>query len=265
MLIKFVDNSNSKDLSNSNLLIIIGLSVSTSLGILLATKMLPLESQQPGSPFLQSAAIIGTILLALSFCSVLAKRAGKPGKKGFKAHVWLASIGTILVIAHSGSSAVTIPGVLLVLLLFITTLGLWIRLILPRQMSNTFGTKLAGFSTPDEIIRTELKNLIQEKQVLLKKIDPIAKEAIFSIGLRNWVNTPVLAYRYQKAVDKENHLIGTHKSVSRIQAYSRSLHRILSLFFLCGLIIHILIVTFFAGYVANGRTIYWWFLTEWGS
>jgi len=33
--------------------------------------------------------------------------------------------------------------------------------------------------------------------------------------------------------------------------------------FLAGLILHVIVVTFFAGYVAEGRDIYWWHLAAW--
>ena len=264
-MIKSLNKTKSQDLSNFYLVAIVCGAIIISLVTLVAIDCLPVGFRQPGSPLLQSAAIIGSILLILSFLAILAKRFGKPGRSGFKAHVWLANIGFILIIAHSGLAVLSIPGILLILLLVIAILGIYARLVLSRQMENTFGTKRTGFSAPDETMRNELKHLIAHKQRLLKKIDPSANEAFFSIQARNWVKTPVLAFRYNHAVGKEAGLLETRKSVPFFQAYYRSIHQLLSIAFLLGLIIHIVTTIFFAGYVAEDRHIYWWHITEWGS
>ena len=264
-MIKSLNKTKSQDLSNFYLVAIVCGAIIISLVTLVAIDCLPVEFRQPGSPLLQSAAIIGSILLILSFLAILAKRFGKPGRSGFKAHVWLANIGFILIIAHSGLAVLSIPGILLILLLVIAILGIYARLVLSRQMENTFGTKRTGFSAPDETMRNELKHLIAHKQRLLKQIDPSANEAFFSIQARNWIKTPVLAFRYNHAVGKEAGLLETRKSVPFFQAYYRSIHQLLSVAFLLGLIIHSVTTIFFAGYVAEDRYIYWWHITEWGS
>ena len=264
-MIKSLNKTKSQDLSNFYLIAIVCGAIIISLVTLVAIDCLPVGFRQPGSPLLQSAAIIGSILLILSFLAILAKRFGKPGRSGFKAHVWLANIGFILIIAHSGLAVLSIPGILLILLLVIAILGIYARLVLSRQMENTFGTKRTGFSAPDETIRNELKHLIAHKQRLLKQIDPSANEAFFSIQARNWIKTPVLAFRYNHAVGKEAGLLETRKSVPFFQAYYRSIHQLLSVAFLLGLIIHSVTTIFFAGYVAEDRYIYWWHITEWGS
>ena len=264
-MIKSLNKTKSQDLSNFYLVAIVCGAIIISLVTLVAIDCLPVGFRQPGSPLLQSAAIIGSILLILSFLAILAKRFGKPGRSGFKAHVWLANIGFILIIAHSGLAVLSIPGILLILLLVIAILGIYARLVLSRQMETTFGTKRTGFSAPDETMRNELKHLIAYKQRLLKQIDPSANEAFFSIQARNWVKTPVLAFRYNHAVGKEAGLLETRKSVPFFQAYYRSIHQLLSVAFLLGLIIHSVTTIFFAGYVAEDRYIYWWHITEWGS
>ena len=132
-------------------------------------------------------------------------------------------------------------------------------------MGNVFGTKRTGFSKPDETMQNELNKLINYKQRLLKKIDPSANEAFFSIQAKNWIKTPILAFRYYQAVERETILLETRKSVSFVHAYYRSIHRLLSIAFLLGLIIHVITTIFFAGYVAEDRHIYWWHITKWGS
>ena len=51
--------------------------------------------------------------------------------------------------------------------------------------------------------------------------------------------------------------------VGGAQAYWRALHLALAGLFVIGLFIHVIPVTFFAGYVADGGEIYWWHLTKW--
>ena len=108
-MIKSLNKPKPQDLSDFYLTTIVCGAVTISLITLIAVDFLPVGLRQPGSPVLQSAAIIGSILLILSFLAILAKRFGKSGKSGFKAHVWLANIGFIFIIAHSGLAVLSIP------------------------------------------------------------------------------------------------------------------------------------------------------------
>ncbi len=226
---------------------------------------LPGDLGRPGGPVLQTAAILGSGLLVASFLAVLRKKAGHSGKAGFRAHVWLASAGTALVAVHSTGSLFKIPSLLLLALAGLIALGIWSRLLGSRRMARVFGTKMAGFSAPDEATRARLKALITEKQALLKGIDPAAAEATFSLQPRHWLAAPARAWAYHQAVLEEQRLIGTRTTVSLALAYWRIVHRLLAWGFLIGLAVHIVTVTFFAGYVAEGREIYWWHLAEWGG
>ncbi len=73
-----------QDLSDFYLINIVFGAIIISLITLVAAQYLPFELRQPGSPLLQSLAIIGSVLLLLSFLAILAKRFGKSGKKGLK-------------------------------------------------------------------------------------------------------------------------------------------------------------------------------------
>ena len=253
------------DLPDSRLAGIVIAAIGIALLGLVVTPALPEDLGRPGGPLLQSAAIGGALLLVLSFVTVLRKKAGHPGKAGFRSHVWLASAGTVLVAIHSTGTMLEIPSLLLVVLAGLIGLGVWSRLVGSKRMARTFGTKMAGFSKPDETVRTRLAALITEKQNLLRLIAPAAQEATFSLQLRHWLATPGQAFAYHCAVMEEHRLIGTRATVSPAQAYWRILHRLLAWGFVAGLVIHIVTVTFFAGYVADGWKIYWWHLAEWGS
>lgn len=253
------------DLADAQLATIIIVAIGAALVGLIAATGLPEGWGRPGSPVLQSAAIAGSVLLLVSFAAVLAKRAGRPGKQGFRAHVWLAGAGTALVVVHSTGTLLKFPSLLLLALAAMIALGVWSRLIGSRRMANTFGGKMAGFSKPDAAVRERLAALIATKQALLTTIEPTAKEALFSLTPKHWIATPIPAFAYHRAVTEEHRLIGTRASVTPAQAYWRLLHRLLAWGFVAGLLIHVVTVTVFAGYVADGRVVYWWRLAEWGG
>ncbi|MDA1309294.1 MAG: hypothetical protein O2985_06780 [Proteobacteria bacterium] len=258
-------SSNDTDLADSRLTAIVIAAVAAALVGLVLSPSLPEDLGRPGGPLLQSAAIIGSILIAAAFVAVLLKKIGRPGKAGFRAHVWLASVGSVLVIVHSTGSLMKIPSLLLLALAGLVALGVWSRLAGSKRMARTFGSKLGGFSKPNETTRARLAELIILKQSLLSTIDPGALEAVFSLTPRHWITAPWAALAYHRAVMEEHRLIGTRASVSPAQAYWRPLHRLLAWGFVAGLLIHVVTVTVFAGYAADGRAVYWWRLAEWGS
>jgi hypothetical protein len=256
--------SSNTDLPDSRLAGIVIAAIGVALLGLVVTSALPGDLGRPGGPLLQSAAIGGALMLALSFVAVLRKKAGRPGKAGFRSHVWLASAGTVLVAVHSTGSMLEIPSLLLLSLVGLIGLGVWSRLVGSKRMARTFGTKMAGFSKPDETVRARLAELISDKQSLLRTIAPAAQEATFSLRSRHWLATPGRAFAYHRAVMEEHRLIGTRATVPPAQAYWRIVHRLLAWGFVAGLMIHIITVTFFADYVGDGREIYWWHLARWG-
>ena len=112
-------------------------------------------------------------------------------------------------------------------------------------------------------MKDRLLALIAEKTALLARLDPEASEALFSVTLRHLLRKPVKSLAYMRLVRREAELMGTRRSVPFAQAWWRPLHMALAWMFLAGLILHIVLVTFFAGYVADGREIYWWHLAAW--
>src|SRR3546814_1746537 len=77
----------------------------------------------------------------------------------------------------------------------------------------------------------------------------------FSLTLAHWLRHPRRARAYAWLVREENRLVGTRQSVGLEQAWWRPLHMALAYVFVFGLIIHVVTVTFFAGYVADGGAI----------
>jgi len=226
---------------------------------------LPKPWRTPGSPELYLTGVAGAALLLVSMVFVLAKRTGRGGSPvaWFVAHVIAASAGTVLVAIHSAGYLRRPPALLFLAILGLIALGVWARVRLARRMSATFGTKHQSFRPLDASRRDALKAIIAEKQSILAVLDPGAREGTFSVTLAHWLRSPGAALAYARLVRTENRLMGTREMVGAEQAYWRPLHLALAYLFVIGVIIHIITVTFFAGYVANYGDIYWWHLAEW--
>ena len=252
-----------EDLSNRRLLAAITISLCSTLAIVISARVVAEPWARPGSALGQSMAIVGASALALSALSAMLKRAGQPPRQNFGRHIWLGCIGFVLVSAHSGGNLGAPPALLLLALVLLMGLGVWARTIGAQRMAATFGSKRGVLSAYDPALRARLKALIADKQLRLARIDPNANEATFSLTLAHWLSTPAKAYGYRQLVGAERGLLGTDRAVGMAQAYWRRLHRLIALAFVAGLVVHIVLVTFFAAYVAEGRDIYWWHLAAW--
>ncbi|MFT6582728.1 MAG: hypothetical protein ACKVKG_09665 [Alphaproteobacteria bacterium] len=217
-----------------------------------------------GSPQLYLTAVAGASLLMVSVLFLLAKRGGRGSPRlWFIAHVIAALAGFVLVVIHAAGAFLEPPALLLLALIGLMGLGVWARMSLSKRMASTFATKRGGFTPLDEKATARLRDLIAEKEAVLAKLDPTASEALFSVTLAHWFKRPGLAWAYHKLAQTEQRLIGARQSVGAAQAWWRPIHMALAGLFITGLLSHIVIVTFFAGYVAEGRAIYWWHITAW--
>jgi hypothetical protein len=219
----------------------------------------------PGSQELYLAGVLGALLLLVSMVFVVVKRGGhgELAPAWFVAHVVCGTLGTMLVVVHSAGFLRRPPALLLLALVGLIVLGVWARMRLSRQMAATFATKQRGFIPVTGHGRAAFAAVIERKRALLASLDPAAGEAIFSPTLAHWIRSPRASLRYARLVREENRLMGTRASVGAQQAWWRPLHLALAYLFVLGLVIHVITVTFFAGYVAGGGPITWWHLTAW--
>ena len=226
---------------------------------------LPESWRTPGSPQLYLVGVLGALLLLVSMIFVLVKRSGRGdlAPAWFIAHVVCSTLGTVLILIHSAGFLRRPPALLLLALLGLIVLGVWARIRLSARMAATFSTKQRGFAPASQIDRSALAAVIDRKRALLASLDPAAREATFSPTLAHWMRSPRASLRYARLVNEENTLIGTRASVGAQQAWWRPLHLALAYLFVLGLVIHVITVTFFAGYVAGGGPITWWHLAEW--
>jgi hypothetical protein len=139
----------------------------------------------------------------------------------------------------------------------------WARLEGARRMAGAFGTKPAGFHPPDPATRDRLRALIDEKRALLPRIDADADEGTFSPAPRHWRRAPLATLAYRRAMARESALVGAREPLTRAQAWWRLVHQLVAWGFVAGIAIHVVVVTFFASYTADGRAIYWWHLFAW--
>ncbi len=226
---------------------------------------LPEMWRTPGSPALYLTGVGGVLLLLVPVAFVLAKRSGRSANPvgWFNAHIVCSLAGMVLIAIHSGGFLRRPPALLLLALVALAVLGVWARVRGARRMAATFAAKAPGFTVPDAATRERLRALIADKRRLLAGLDPQATEGTFSVNLPHFIRSPRLALAYRKLAREESLLLGTRRAVSAPQAWWRPLHMALAWLFVLGVVIHVMTVTFFAGYVADGGPITWWHLKTW--
>ena len=225
---------------------------------------------RPGSPTGQSCAFLGTLLLLapalFSFNKRSASRASPPA--WFVAHVLATLAGSILIFLHaSAGNWLSPPGLLLAVLAFLLLQGSLMRAFIARGFSLLFArsSQAFGFGAPAGLDRDRLQDLIDAKIALLVQLDPGADEALFSPALRHWLQKPLTSLRYQMLAEREARMIGARAGAGAALAWARRLHMLAALVFYLGLLAHVVVVLFFAGYAAGGGTVDWWHISNWGG
>ena len=259
------DSLSRPDLSNHRLRIML-LALAAAIAVYLMIKPgLGPDWQRPGTAIMQSLAIAGTLLLLVPFVFSLGKRGGisPVPNQLFILHVAASILGALLVTIHASASFNGPPVTLVAALALLIVTGAVGRLCANRLFAASFAMKPAAFTAYDKTTKAALKTLIDEKIQLLRRIDPAANEGVFSITLLHWVRHPVLSFSYVRLASREAQLVQNRQSLPRFGSWWRPLHLLLAWLFLAGMIIHIIVVTFFAGYAADGGDIYWWHVTAW--
>ena len=237
-----------------------------AVGVYLIVKPgLPDAFQRPGTALMQLLAAVGALLLLVPFAFSLGKRSGaaKVPNALFILHVGASLLGMLLVSLHAVAAFEGPPLFLVGFLALLAVTGVFARVFMAKKMAATFGSKTRPFTAPDAEIKAKLRKLIEEKRNLLRELDPDAQEALFSVTLTHYLKSPFKASAYALLARREAMLMGQRASVKVIQAWWRPVHIGLAWLFLAGLVVHVVVVTFFAGYVAEGREIYWWHLAAW--
>jgi len=253
------------DLSNRILRLSVAILLLAIAAYILAKPILGPAWQKPGTPLLQSLAMAGSFLLLVPFGFSLGKRGGHSTvpNRLFILHVVASLVGIGLVVPHGLAYFDGPPLLMLAGLLLLVITGSIGRIYAAPLFATAFGRKPKPFSPHDAPTKAVLRQIITDKTALLKQLDPEAREALFSVTLSHLLRRPRLALRYMRLARREAELMGARRSLPWIAAYWRPVHILLAWLFLAGLITHIVVVMFFAGYVAEGRSIYWWHVTAW--
>ncbi len=260
-----MSNTNRPDLSERSILLLDGCVLAFAV-LVLAWPGLP----APGSVSGQLCAALGALLLLAPFVFVMMKRSGftENPPAWFIVHVIATALGSGLIFVHAASGDwLTPPGLVLALLLFLLVQGSLIRVVLARGFSLLFARSSAaqGFNAPSGLDRNLLQRVIDDKVDLLKRLDSNADEALFSPALKHWLRQPRNSLRYHRLAEREARLVGARAGAGALLAWSRRIHMLAALAFYLGLIAHIIVVLFFAGYAAEGGDIEWWHITAWGG
>lgn len=225
---------------------------------------LPLAWREPGSPALYLTGVAGALLLLVPAAFALAKRSGAARPRAwFNAHVACACAGSVLIAIHSAGFLRRPPALLLAALVLLAAIGVWARVRGSRRMAATFASKVGSFRAPDAAARERLRELLSQKRRLLALLEPAADEGTFSVSLPQLLRAPRLALAYRRLEREESRLLGTRAAAGALAGWWRPLHLAVAWLFVLGVVVHVLTVTFFAGYVADYGPVSWWHLRAW--
>ncbi|MDJ0778459.1 MAG: hypothetical protein QNJ85_11385 [Gammaproteobacteria bacterium] len=259
-----MNTSNRPDLSARQILSLLALIAAVAL-ITLAWPDMP----APGSTLGQGAAAFGALLLLAPLAFTLMKRSGLAASPPawFVAHVVATSLGICLIFLHvAAGNWLTPAGLVLLCLVFLVFQGGIMRSFIADEFALLFARTSAaqGFTAPARLDKTVLQAVIDAKTALLRRLDPAADESLFSPALKHWFGSPLLSLRYQLLADREAGLVGARASAGGGLRWWRRLHMLVALAFYAGLVAHVIVMLFFAGYAAGDGPIDWWHITAWG-
>lgn len=258
-------SNNRPDLSTTQILLL-----DASIAAAAALILLAPGSPAPGSPAGQLVAAGGALLLLAPLLFVVVKRSASSASPPawFIVHVLASLAGSCLILVHAKAGDwLSPPGLLLLLLGLLVMQGSLLRAVLSRGFSLLFArsSRVNGFAAPAALDKAALQRLIDRKTVLLRDLDPAADEALFSPALGHWLRRPWQSLRYQWLAEREARMVGARAGAGTSLAWSRRLHLLIALGFYLGLLAHVVVVLFFAGYAADGGTVDWWHITAWGD
>lgn len=256
------------DLSRRALIFMLAVTTAVTAVAFASGILAPPGWQAPGIPLRQSAAIVGTLLLLVPFLFSVTKRSALAASPPawFVAHVVSSELGIVFLVVHaSGGDLLTPPGLVLLGSAFLVVQGTLARSMLSEKLATRFAAQPGSYQQAEPVRRQELAKIIERKRQLLTRLDSRASEALFSPNLYHWLRHPWRSLLYQKLAFAEARLVGSRRRAGTILALWRRVHIGVAFLCLVGLITHVVLVMFFAGYVASGDPIYWWHVAAWGK
>jgi hypothetical protein len=240
-----------------------GLCALALVGHTLVLPLLPPVWRQAGSAPLYLVGVAGALLLLLPAAFAWAKRSAVSPRPWFLAHALAGAAGLVLVGVHAAGHWGRPPALLLLLAIALLLQGLRARTKGADKLAGLMASRPQAFEgEPD---RTALAELLERKQGLLARLDAAAEEATFSPGPGHWLRRPGLTLAYQRLVRAEAELLGARRAAGLELSRWRQVHMFAGWLLFAGIFVHVVTVTFFAGYVAAGGDIHWWHLAAWGA
>lgn len=259
------DNASDRgDLSNRWVLTIPVATALATVSFFIIRPWLPPAWSTPGSPELYLTGLVGTAFVLVPLLFSLTKRVGVQRRPPFwfSLHLVGAVVGVFLLFVHSGGHLDSPPTMLLLLAVVLIAQGTWMRVWGSQRFAAIFSTKLTAFRDGIKPDKNALREILVQKQCVLETLDGDAVEATFSPRLRHWIRRPAVTFRYIRLVSKEGALMGTKQSVPRLVAHMRAAHILMALLFWAGLLLHVLLVTFFAEFLSDGEPVHWWHISD---
>ena len=248
---------------------------------------------RPGSPVGQSLGIAAALILLSTLFYLPLRRSdgGRWGKPAAQAlHGLAGTAGTALAIMHSQAALREWSTLVLLAVVGLLATGIYGRVVAPIRVGTTFGRSAIPYAAAarPHALPTTSDGLVTEKRRLLETIAAEAregaregtkegtkegakegaKEGEFVLRWHHWTRSPSKAWRYHRLAISERRALARNplsasSEVSALERLWRRVHLGLAGLFIIGLLAHVVTTVFFAGYVADGREIYWWHLTRW--
>ncbi len=226
---------------------------------------------RPGSAIGQSLGILaGVLLLAtLAYVRVRRSEAPHPAKPAAQlAHALVGTLGTALAIMHSRAALSEWSTLVLFAVLGLVASGLYGRVVAPRRVGTTFGRGAVPYQAAHQGATAEGDRIVEQKRRLIRTFTEHGREGEFVLRWQHWRRNPRGALRYHRLGMLERRVMAANPlsastEISLLERWWRRAHLILAALFVIGLFAHVVTTVFFAGYVAEGRDIYWWHLTDW--
>ena len=228
---------------------------------------------RPGSPIGQSLAISAALVLLATFYYLPVRRSdnGRWSKPAMQIwHSLVGTLGVVLAILHSQAALREWSTLVLLAVIGLLATGLYGRVIAPQRVGSAFGRSAVPYSAaiPPGIVSTSASGVLVAKRQLLKTLDADARESEFILRWHHWTRHPRMALRYHRLAMVERRALARNPlsasaDIPSLERLWRYFHLVLAVLFVVGLLAHVVTTVFFAGYVADGREIYWWHLTQW--
>lgn len=240
--------------------------------VLLAIPRLPVDLR-PGSVVGQTLGIIAAVLMLGSVSYLVVRRSDSSERSkplAQQLHALIGTVGVVVALVHSHAYLRHWSALVLLAALGLLVTGLYGRLVSPQRVGRAFGRGALPYSaTSAEFPKLALGTVIKQKQKIAQILSHgKSSERLFVLRLQHWRRHPLSAWRYQRLARQERRLTARHRLCRDgaplfPERWWRRTHLLLAVLIAVGIIMHVITVVFFAGYVADGREIYWWHLTNW--